>query len=145
MAQQFPTSAQVIYQTLATDPTFVGFLGTYTFKGNNGVTTPAISIVTPGQSLPELRNVEGVECVIQDVGNTKRKDYVTGDSDFQITFEMFLVAWEDASGTDLQNATLRAMQIFGGASSFETVATANGLGSLVQTLVRIPSDKPILA
>lgn len=145
MAQTFPTSAQVIYDTLATDPVFVGFLGTYTFEGNNGVTSPAISIVSPGQSMPEIRNVEGLECIIQDTGDVKRMDYVAGDSDFTVDFDVFLICWEESNGVELTNATLQALKRFSGATAMETVAASNGIGALVQTMITIPSNKPILA
>ena len=72
MAQQFPTSAQVIYDILVADPTFSGLIGTYTFKA--GQTSPAISIVTPGTDIPSLRKVRGVECVIQDTGDFTKNE-----------------------------------------------------------------------
>ncbi len=144
MAQQFPTSAQVIYDTLVADTAFMALLGSYDFKNATG-SLPAISIVTPGADLPQLRGVEGLECVIQDAGNIGRMDYVAGASDFVITYSVFLICWEDANGQDMTSAAQRVMQIFGGATSTETVAVADGLGALAQTLIRIPSTAPILA
>ena len=74
MAQSFPTSAQVIYETLSTDSNFTDLLGTYNFKGGGGP-IDAISVVTAGADIPSLRNVEGVECVIQDAGNSVLQEY----------------------------------------------------------------------
>jgi hypothetical protein len=48
VAQNFPTSAQVIYDTLAADTVFVGLIGTYTFAANNAPVA-AISIVSSGK------------------------------------------------------------------------------------------------
>ncbi|MGA0100592.1 MAG: hypothetical protein ACO3HF_00980 [Burkholderiaceae bacterium] len=144
MAQQFPTTAQVIYDTLVADATFMALLGTYSFKNSVGP-TPAISIVTPGADLPQVRQVEGLECVIQDVGNISRMDYVAGASDFTVTYSVFLICWHEAKGQDMTTAATRIMRLFGGADAIETVATSDGLGALVQTLVRIPSTAPILA
>ena len=143
MAQTFPTSAKVIYDTLVADTAFMALLGTYTFK--DGSPLAAISVISPGESLPELRNVEGLECIIQDAGDIKRMDYVAGASDFKVDYKVFLVCWEEATGQDMTNAAIRALEIFGGATAFETVAVADGLGAQAQTQIRIPSDKPILA
>ena len=140
--QQFPTSAQVIYETLAADATFVSMLGTYSFRA--GQEAPALSIVTAGEDLPALRKVQGVECLIQDAGDITTREYLTGDSpDMLITWSLFLVAWDGAKGADLQVAAQRVCERFFGASSVQTVATADGLGSLVQTKVIINSGMPI--
>lgn len=144
MAQQFPTSAQVIYDTLAADATFAGLLGTYEFRA--GQTTTAISIVSAGEDMPALRNVQGVECVIQDAGDFTKNEYISNDAArLTISWSVFLVAWGPAKGADLQVAAERACSRFLGAQAVQTVATADGLGSLVQTKVMIRSDMPILA
>jgi len=143
VAQQFPTSAQVIYDTLAADATFMGLLGTYEFKA--GQTSPALSIVTAGADLPSLRKVQGVECVIQDAGNIEKYEYVSGDAGrVSVTWSLFLVAWEPATGADMQAAAERACSRFLGSQAVQTVATADGLGATVQTKVWIRSDMPIL-
>ena len=144
MAQQFPTTAQAIYDVLVADATFMGLLGTYSFKA--GQTLPAISIVTAGEDIPALRNVQGVECVIQDAGNFTKNEYISNDAArVTIDWSVFLVAWEPAKGSDLQAAAERACSRFLGSQAVQTVATADGLGSLVQTKLMIRSDMPILA
>lgn len=144
MAQTFPTSAQVIYDTLTADATFMGLIGTYEFKA--GQTIPAISIVTAGEDMPSLRNVQGVECVIQDAGDFTKNEYISNDpARVTVNWSVFLVAWEPAKGVDLQAAAERACSRFLGSQAVQTVATSDGLGSLVQTKVMIRSDMPILA
>ena len=143
MAQTFPTSAQVIYDTLAADSTFTDLLGTYEFKA--GQTMPAISIVTAGEDMPSLRNVSGVECVIQDAGNFTKNEYISNDpARVTIEWSVFLVAWEPATGAHLQTAAERACSRFLGSFAVQTVATSDGLGSLVQTKLMIRSDMPVL-
>ena len=44
MAQQFPTSAQVIYDAIVADAGLLPLIGTYEFEGTPG-TLPSISIV----------------------------------------------------------------------------------------------------
>jgi len=142
VAQQFPTSAQVIYDVLASDDTFTDLLGTYSFRA--GQTTTALSIVTAGADLPALRNVDGVECLIQDAGDITVKEYLTKDEPYTIVrWSVFLVAWGTATGADLQLAAEHICKRFTGATSIQTVATTDGLGSLVQTKVFIMSDKAI--
>lgn len=144
MAQQFPTSAQVIYDTLAADTGFMALLGTYEFRGGGGV-MPALSIVSAGEDMPALRNVQGVECIIQDAGEIKRREYINEAADLTIAWKVFLVAWEPAKGADIQTAAEAICRRFSGSFSMQTVAASDGLGALVQTMVQIYSNMPILA
>ena len=144
MAQQFPTTAQVIYDTLAADATFLSLLGTYKFKA--GQTAPAISIVTAGQDIPSLRKVSGIECIIQDAGDFTKNEYISNDAArLTVNWSVFLVVWEPAKGADMQAAAERACSRFLGSEAVQTVAATDGLGALVQTKVMIRSDMPILA
>ena len=142
MAQSFPTSAQVIYDTLATDSDFLALIGEYTFKA--GQTVPAMSIVTPGQDLPSVKKVSGIEVVIHDAADVKRRDYLTSNADLFIDWKVFFICWEPATGLFLTAAVARAMQRFAGSMSFETVAVADGIGAQVQTMLIIKGDMPIL-
>lgn len=142
MAQQFPTTAQAIYDALSADTTFTALLGTYDFKTGDGPIT-ALSIVSAGEDMPSLRNVQGVECIIQDAGNSTTLDYLT-EAPYIITeWSVFLVAWEPAKGSGVQAAVARILNRFVGSTSVQTIATTDGLGSLVQTKVMIESHKPI--
>ena len=144
MAQQFPTTAQAIYDVLAADATFMGLIGTYEFKA--GQTVPAISIVSAGEDMPALRNVTGVECVIQDAGDFTKNEYISNDAArITVNWSVFLVAWAPAKGSDVQVAAERACSRFLGSQAVQTVAVSDGLGALVQTKVMIRSDMPILA
>jgi hypothetical protein len=142
MSQQFPTTANAIYDALAADSGFISLLGEYTFKANSGPLS-AISVVSPGQDLPALRNVSGVEVVIQDVGISTLQNYLTGAPDTVTSFSVFCILWEPATGADLQAVTDYICKRFVGAASIETVATPDGLGSLVQSKVIIKSNMPI--
>ena len=144
MAQQFPTSAQVIYDTLAADATFMSQLGTYEFRA--GQSHPAISVVSAGEDLPALRKVQGVQCIIQDAAGFQAYPYITNDpARVIISFPVFLIAWEPSNGSDMQEAALRCASRFLNAYAVQTVATSDGLGSLVQTKVIIRSDMPIIS
>jgi len=144
VAQSFPTTAQVIYDTLAADTTFTNLLGTYEFRA--GETLTALSIISAGEDMPALRNVQGVECIVQDAGNFTKNEYISNDAArLTIRWNVFLVAWLPAKGSDVQAAAERACSRFLGSQALQTVATSDGLGSLVQTKVIIRSDMPILA
>lgn len=144
MAQLFPTTAQILYETLSTDTVFMDLLGTYTFKA--GEELPAISVISSGEDLPSLRNVQGIECVIQDAGNFTSQEFLTGDAPrLSIQWSIFLVAWDPSKGSGLQQAAERACRRFLGSQAIQTVATADGLGSLMQTKLIIRSDMPIVA
>lgn len=143
MAQVFPLTAQVVYETLVADATFMSLLGSYNFTAAL-TEQPAISIVSAGEDLPALRKVSGVECVIQDAGETDRIEYLTGAPDFKVTWSVFMIAWEPAKGADLQVATERALQRFLGASARQVVGVSDGLGALLQNKILIHSNMPVI-
>lgn len=141
MAQTFATSPLVIYNTLAGNNAFTSLLGTYTFAG--GTTSDSFAIVTPGKPLPNLKKVEGVECIIHDVGDVRRKDFLTGNSNLTRTWKIFLIAWDEATGEDINIISNIVLSTFGGSTAIETVATSNGLTARVQTLVLVPEEGAI--
>ena len=143
MAQQFPTSARVIYETLSNDTDFLSFIGEYTFRA--GQSAPAISIVTPGQDLPAIKEISGIEVVIHDAADVKRMDYLSDSSYLYLDWKVFFICWEPATGTELTAAVAKAMQRFAGSTSIETVAVADGIGAQVQTMLIIKGNMPILA
>lgn len=143
MTQSFPTSAQVIYDVLAADASLVAKLGTYTFK--SGDVLPALSIMTPGTDLPMLAGTSGVEVVIHDTGNVKTGDYLSGERDSVTTWLIFVICWKGATGADMHDVTLTICNRFLGSVAVQTVATANGVGALVQTKIQVRSDRPIIS
>jgi hypothetical protein len=144
MSQTFPTSAQVIFNKLVADTTFMALLGQYKFE-HAASPVAAISIISPGADLPALRNVSGLECIIQDVGSVSSNEYISGDPDFLTIWNVFIVAFEPATGASVHNAVIRVCQLFVGANSVETVSVVDGLGAIVQTKIEIRSDRPIRA
>jgi hypothetical protein len=142
MAQTFPATPQIIYNTLVADGTFMANVGNYTFKGGAGA-APAISILTPGKDLPSLESITGLEVVIHDVASMRRYNFYE-DSTIEKTWNIYLIAWDDNTGDQLTAATERAMLIFSGSNANEIVASPDGISARVQTLVTVPSDRPIL-
>ena len=141
MSQTFPTSAQVIYETLSNYTEFVDLLGSYKFKG--GQTATALSIVTPGEDLPSLRKVSGLECVIHDTGSTSQQPYYD-EIDLVTTWSIFMISWEPSTGAELQSASEMISRRFLNANIVQVVSTTDGLGSLVQNKITIASNMPIL-
>lgn len=143
MPQNFATSPKVIYDALTGDTQFMDLVGSYTFTKDSTV-LDAITITTPGADLPQLKSVSGLEVIIHDSGDTSNRKYLTDPTEAIITWKLFLIVWPNATGETMTNAAKRIIEIFGHATTIETVATTDGLGSLVQTMVLIPSDSPIL-
>ena len=136
MAQTFASTPQTIYNVLANDTTFSNYLGTYTFTG--GSTANSIAILTPGEKLPYLESQAGLECIIHDSGDIERKDYINDTSEFLTTWKVFLIVWDGSTGSDLDAAVKRAMHLFYGSTSIETLSVSQGLGARVQTMIMIP-------
>ena len=142
MVQTFPSTPQIIYDTLVADGPFMASVGSYTFKGGGGAAS-AISIVTPGKDLPSLESITGLEVVIHDVASMRRYNFYE-DSTIEKIWNIYLIAWDDNTGDQLTAATERAMLIFSGSNANEIVASPDGINARVQTLITIPSDRPIL-
>lgn len=143
MAQNFATTPEEVYDVLTGDSEFMSHVGEYTFTANNA-TFPSITVSTPGADLPSLKSQSGLEVIIHDAADISRTDYLTSSSDLNVTWKVFFIVWEPASGLTMTNAVKRAMMIFGGSRSIETVAVADGLKAKAQTLLLIPSTAPIL-
>ena len=93
--------------------------------------------------MPAVRNVDGVECIIQDAGDSTTQDYLTSTPDIVTTWSLFLVAWEPSKGSDIQIATDHLLKRFVGSRAMQTVAASDGLGALVQNKMFIMSNMPI--
>ena len=141
MSQVFPDTPGLIYRILDSDSEFSGYIGNYKLHGNQ--TLNAISIGTPGQDIPRISSVTGIECVIHDVSDVSRHEFITNDTALVNTWKLFLVCWDPATGEDLNNAARRVMEIFEGSTSIQTVKTSEGARARAQTLVLIPADKPL--
>jgi len=138
VSQTFATTPEIIYNVLANDTTFSSLLGTYTFQGNS--TSDSIAILTPGQQLPLLKSQTGLECIIHDSGDIRRRDFVNDSTNLLTTWKVFLIVWDPATGSDLDAAAKRIMHLFYKSTSIETLATAQGLRARVQTMIMIPED-----
>jgi hypothetical protein len=143
VTQTFASSPQVIFDTLTADATFSSYIGTYTFEQGN-TQIDSITITTPGADLPRLKSQSGLEVIIHDSGDTSRMDWLTNTSEAIITWKVFLIIWQPATGQTMTMAAKRIVEIFSQATSIETVAATDGLGALVQTMVLIPSNSVIL-
>ena len=141
MNQIYPDTPGVIYRILDADPEFSSYIGTYKFANNQ--VENAISMLTPGSNIPGVQSVAGVECIIHDISDVKRIDFLTDSSTLINEWKVFLVAWDPATGEDLNNAVRRIMELFRGATSMQTVRTSEGFDAIVQTVVTIPSNQPL--
>ena len=137
----YPDTPGVIYRILDADPEFSSYIGTYKFANNQ--VENAISMLTPGSNIPGVQSVAGVECIIHDISDVKRIDFLTDSSTLINEWKVFLVAWDPATGEDLNNAVRRIMELFRGATSMQTVRTSEGFDARVQTVVTIPSNQPL--
>lgn len=144
MAQNKADSPEKIYETLTEDSTFMALVGKRIFKVEN-TELDAISIATPGEPLPGVKSITGLEVIIHDVTNLKRRSYVTNDYDIESTWKIFLLAWPGANGSTLNSAATRILELFSKATTIETVPLNSDIGAIAQLLVLIPSDSIILA
>lgn len=142
MAQSFLNSAQDIYNILVADATFMSYLGTYTFT--NDSVQPSIAVKSPGEDLPALRNVQGLECIIIDMADVSQMYYLTDNPDIVKNWQIFLIAWTPSNGGHVMQAVERLSLRFPGLTSVDTLAASDGLGALAQTKCVVPSNMPVL-
>lgn len=142
MAQQRATSPKAIYDKLIADSTFMGFVGTKVFQSGD-TSINSISIVTPGEKMPAIKSITGLEVVIEDIAMLGRRSYLTGTDDVTSNWRVCLLAWPGANGATLNSAATRIMQLFSNAVTISTSPTPEGIGVIAQILVLIPSDSVI--
>ncbi len=143
MVQSRAGSPEDIYDTLTDDTEFMSYVGEYTFVSQQEA-VDSITILTPGAKIPQLKSQSGLEVIIHDSGQIRRKDYLTNESEALVTWQVFLIAWPGSDGTTMTNAAKRLIKIFAGATALPVIATPNELGALVQTLISIPDNAAIL-
>lgn len=144
MSQQKVDSPELIYNTLTGDTAFMALVGKRVFKAGN-TELDAISISTPGEDLPAIKSMKGLEVVIHDVTAMRKKQYITSDYEIEIAWKIFLLAWPNANGSTLNAAATRILELFSKGSTIETVPLNSDIGAIAQLLVLIPSDSVILA
>lgn len=142
MAQDRVITPLDIYDTLAANTTFLNNIGDYTFT--DGTTNTAFSIITPSRQLPNITSVSGLEVLIHDTGIPVRQDYLTDQSDILMTYQLFLIVWEPATGQQLNTASTEVMRTFSGAELIRTVPQATNESLLVQNLIQIPKNAAIM-
>jgi hypothetical protein len=148
VSQQLVTSPEVIYDTLTGDATFMGNVGSYIFT-DGATALDAVSILSPGQDLPHLQSISGMEVIIHDVGLIDRIDYISDNSSSLVTWKVYLIAWPPANGGTLTESVRRMLQLFSGARAIEIPSRQIGaagtqLGALTQVLVTIPESSIVI-
>ena len=142
MAQQFPTSAQAIYDAIVADAGLFPLIGTYEFEGTPGV-LPSISIVSPGQDLPATKKVEGLEVICHDVGFSSPMNYLSKEAPYIVTdFPVYVMGWEPSTGQHLQDFIDLMMQKFQGSYTEFVTTTPDGLTAYTQAKIIIKSNMP---
>ncbi len=148
MPQQLVESPQVIFDTLTGDATFMSYVGSYIFADGE-TEVDAISIMSPGQDLPHLKTISGMEVVIHDVGIIDRIDYISDVSSSLATWKLYLIAWPPANGGTLTDAMRRIIQKFTGARSItipieQIDVVGPQIGASTQILVTIPESSIVI-
>lgn len=121
----------------------MSYIGEYTFTGS-ATTLPAFSVVTPNISIPNLQYVSGLEVVIHDVGSVSRKDYLTDPSMSMVTYQLYLILWDNGTGDELTNAMKIIVESFSGARSVITVPINKTANVAIQATVEVPDNAVIL-
>jgi hypothetical protein len=146
--QQLVTSPEVIYDTLTGDATFMNYVGSYIFA-DGATVLDSISVLSPGQDLPQLKSITGMEVVIHDIGQINRIDYISDASSSLVTWRIYLIAWPPANGATLTAAMRRIIERFSGARSIvipidQIDVVGQQLGAVTQILITIPESSIVI-
>lgn len=142
VAQALVDSPLVIYNTLSNDAILTPLIGTYTFTDSS--TQPSISILSPGEELPSLKYVNGLEIVIHDIGVTSTQPYLTGYADPILIWKIYLIAWPGATGDTINEAVKRIASRFGNVWTIEISARGGPLGALAQSMIMVRSTSVVI-
>ena len=142
MAQDLVESPEVIYNTLVADPVIAPLVGTYHFIDNS--TQDALSIMSPGQELPRLKKVTGLEIIIHDAAQVSGHPYLTNAADIISVWRVYLIAWPGSDGSVLNDVVKQIVKRFGNVWTIEVSARGAPLGALTQSLIMIRSTSAVL-
>jgi hypothetical protein len=142
VTQALVESPEIIYNTLIADPVISPLVGTYHFA--DGTTEDSISVMSPGQELPRLKKVTGLEIIIHDVAQVSSHPYLTNQSDVISVWRVYLIAWPGSDGSILNNVVRQIVKRFGHVWTIEVSARGAPLGALTQSLIMIRSTSVVL-
>jgi hypothetical protein len=128
-----PTTAQDIYDLLATDAVVAPALGSYTPR--NGTAIPAIAVVRRNEALPEGVAVAGLEVVIMANPDYATEAFATGETALNPQFRLYVSEWSPAGGmTALQALAQRIIALLPGCRAVPIGGdpAGEGLGMLDQ-------------
>lgn len=142
MAQYLAESPEIIYNTLIADPVISPLIGTYHFI--DGTTEDSIGVMSPGQELPRLKEVTGLEIIIHDAAQVTSHPYLTNQADVISIWRIYLIAWPGSDGSKLNDVVTQIVKRFGNVWTIEVSARGAPLGALTQSLIMIRSTSAIL-
>lgn len=90
----YAESSSDVFTAMTTDQTLMSTVGVYKFI-NNVNELPAISVLSPGQNLPDLEYTKGPEIVIHDVAELSSFNTldVFSSQVIRYTFRVYVLLW----------------------------------------------------
>lgn len=117
-------------------------VGTYTFIDN--ATNDSLIILTPGEKIPGLKSVSGLEVIIHDIGEMNTINYLTNYPDLVVEWKIYLIAWPNANGSTITDAGSIILEHYIGSKMIGITSAGVRAGALTQSLITVPSSGIII-
>ena len=138
-------SADEVLAHLQADAIFMSKVGTYTFT--TGLTETALVVLGSNQTIPGIKEVSGVEVVINRVPDTTTRAVIAGCSIREKKWTIYLVQYENSEPNALVEAADRLMDLAPGASYGVLGGTfqASDIAGIEQAVAKIPAHSVLTA
>ena len=137
-------TAQEVLGYLQADSVFMSSVGTYQFT--TGLTAPALSVLGSNQQIPGIKEIIGIEVVINLVPDTSSRAVISGCSIREKTWTIYLVQYEENNPGSLIAAADRLLDLAPGAtySILGGGFQSSQIAGEEQVVVRLPAHSPLM-
>lgn len=130
-------SANDILVRLRDDQQFMSKIGAYDF--GEGVTDTALVVLGANQQIPGIKEISGVECVINRIPDTKSKAVISGCVIRQKVWTIYLVQYENSEPDQAVEAADRICSLAPGATYSQLGKGYSDMAGIDQVVVKVPA------
>jgi len=135
-------SANDILAKLKADPQFMSYVGLYDF--GSGITQDALVVLSSNQQVPGVKEVVGLEVVINRIPDTSTKAVISGCLIRQKIWTIYLVQYENSEPDIAVQAADRLTELAPGAKYSQLGNGFSDMSGIDQVVVRIPAFAQLL-
>ena len=135
-------SANDILAKLKADPQLMSYVGLYDF--GSGITQDALVVLSSNQQVPGVKEVVGLEVVINRIPDTSTKAVISGCLIRQKIWTIYLVQYENSEPDIAVQAADRLTELAPGTKYSQLGNGFSDMSGIDQVVVRIPAFAQLL-